>query len=145
MKNKEEKIRVLLVENGQYPRVVEINNTLEEMQKLVRGDIEPYYPYEETVCIVCNDEGKINGMSPNRAVYDEEKRMVELMCGPFFICDCSKSSFDSLTDEQIERYTKEFYYPQRFFMINGDITAFPYKPIEPSSTKGKKEIEREER
>lgn len=28
------------------------------MQRVVGGDIEGFYPYEEQVCIVCNDEGK---------------------------------------------------------------------------------------
>ena len=39
------------------------------MQSLVEGDIEEYMPFEDEVAIICNDEGKMNGLPLNRAVY----------------------------------------------------------------------------
>ena len=70
MENKDT-IRVVYVEPYKTARVIELGTELEDMQKAVGGDIEPFYPFEEAVGIVCNDEGKINGMPANRAVYDE--------------------------------------------------------------------------
>ena len=68
----DEKIKVVLVEPGKLARVAEIGTELEDLQRAVQGLIETYYPFEEEVCIVCNDEGKINGMKLNRAIYDPE-------------------------------------------------------------------------
>lgn len=56
-----EKITVLLVEPGKYPKPIEIEDTLEAMQEVVGGDIEEYMPFEDEVAIICNEEGKMNG------------------------------------------------------------------------------------
>lgn len=66
-----ENISVLLVEPNKYPKMIEIEDSLEAMQKIVGGDIEEYMPFEDEVAIICNDESKMNGMPPNRAVYAE--------------------------------------------------------------------------
>lgn len=63
------KICVLLVEPNKYPKMIEIDDTLEAMQEVVGGDIEEYMPFEDEVAIICNEEGKVNGLTPNRAVY----------------------------------------------------------------------------
>ena len=65
------KISVLLVEPNKYPKMVEIDDTLEAMQGVVGGDIEEYMPFEDEVAIVCHEEGKLIGLPPNRAVYAE--------------------------------------------------------------------------
>ena len=51
---KEETIRVVLLEPHQMAKTVEVKNTLEGLQELVKGNIEPFYPFEEEVCIICN-------------------------------------------------------------------------------------------
>ena len=108
----EKKIKVVLLEPGKLARTAEIGTSLEILQKVVDGLIEPFYPFEEQVCIVCNDEGKINGMMQKRSVKNEDGVMVDFICGPAFICDCRSESFDSLSDEQLARYTKMFRYPE---------------------------------
>lgn len=70
-----EKISVILVEPGRYPKLIEIEDTLEAMQSLVEGDIEEYMPFEDEVAIICNDEGKMNGLPLNRAVYSEPENV----------------------------------------------------------------------
>ena len=65
------KISVLLVEPNKYPKMIEIDDTLEAMQGVVGGDIEEYMPFEDEVAIVCHEEGKLIGLPPNRAVYAE--------------------------------------------------------------------------
>ena len=66
--SEEKKIKVVLLEPGKLARTAEIGTSIEDLQNAVDGLIEPFYPFEEQVCIVCNDEGKINGMLPNRSV-----------------------------------------------------------------------------
>ena len=54
----------------------EYNSSLESLQAAVGGGlIEAVYPFEEEVAIVCNEEGKINGMPLNRALYTEPEQM----------------------------------------------------------------------
>jgi hypothetical protein len=65
------KISVLLVEPNKYPKMIEIDDTLEAMQAIVGGDIEEYMPFEDEVAIVCHEEGKLIGLPPNRAIYAE--------------------------------------------------------------------------
>lgn len=50
------KISVLLVEPNKYPKMIEIDDTLEAMQEVVGGDIEEYMPFEDEVAIICNEE-----------------------------------------------------------------------------------------
>ena len=71
----EEKISVVLVEPNKYPEVVEIEDTLEAMQKIVGGYIEQYMPFDDEVAIICNDEGKLNGLPLNRAIYSEPENV----------------------------------------------------------------------
>lgn len=77
---------------------------------------------------ICNDEGKYNGMRPCRAIYGEGREMMDIIFGPFFICDCSTPYFGSLNKEQLERYKKQFQNPEHFFRVGGEIKAVPYKP-----------------
>ena len=72
----DDKIKVILFEPNKLAKVTEIDHTLEGMQRVVKGSIEAFYPFDDPVCIVCNEEGKLNGMQPNRAVYSEGDRYV---------------------------------------------------------------------
>ena len=122
-------IQVVLVEPGKLARIAEIGTTLEAMQRTVGGNIEAYYPFEEQVCIVCNDEGKINGLPLNRAIRDEDTHeIVDIVAGTFFICGCRKESFGSLSKEQQNRYLEKYRFPERFFRTRDGIESVPYKP-----------------
>lgn len=125
-------ITVVLCEPGKTARAAEIGTELEDLQQAVgNGRIEPFYPFEDpTVCIVCNDEGKINGMRPCRAIYDGDKKMIDLVFGPFFICDCSGEDFGSLSKEDQEKYVNQFKNPEQYFRMNGEIIAVPYEPVQ---------------
>lgn len=127
MKSKET-ITVIICEPGKYARKAEIETDLASLQAVVGGIIETFYPFKEEVCIVCDDEGKICGKPLNRAVYNEDGKIMDIMAGTFFICDCSGENFGSLSDEQLERYGKQFYYPENFICINDEIKALKYKP-----------------
>ena len=229
----DDKIKVILFEPNKLAKVTEIDHTLEGMQRVVKGSIEAFYPFDDPVCIVCNEEGKLNGMQPNRAVYSEpeeidmsygemvskfceaersgtghlvgyivftedsfskpypvesrtyavssnnkafqpnmggysiyassidgsdpmvrlegymqdekggkdgwkiercylksdEKKMIDIIFGPFFICDCSGESFGSLSDDQIKKYGTMFRTPERFFRTEDGIKAVPFTPV----------------
>lgn len=132
VKASDRKISVLLVEPNKYPKMIEIDDTLEVMQTVVGGDIEEYMPFEDEVAIICNEEGKITGMAPNRAVYEENSReMLDIICGKFFIvyAPFEAERFQSLPPDLAEKYREKFKYPERFMRVNNEIVAVPFKPV----------------
>lgn len=54
----ENQINVLYVEPKKAPVAAEIGKELESYQEAVGGMIEVIYPFDDMVCIVCNEEGK---------------------------------------------------------------------------------------
>ena len=114
-------IRVVVCEPGKKACVKEIGKGLRALQKVVEGDIEAFYPFESNECIVCNEEGKFNGSSPCRAIFDDEGNIVDVVFGTFFICDCSTEEFGSLSEEKQNKYLKMFGQPEGFVRINGEI------------------------
>ena len=101
-----DKLKVLYIEPMKTPKIVEIDGDLESMQNLVGGYIEEYMPFEDEVAIVCNDEGKINGLEPNRGIFDKEGELQDIICGPFFICYAPVESekYLSLPDNLRKKY-----------------------------------------
>lgn len=124
-------ISVLLVQPDKYPKIVEIEDSLEAMQTVVGGDIEEYMPFEDEVALICNEEGKISGLPLNRAIYDEDHRIVEVITGTFFIANApfTSDSFESLPKDLAEKYKEKFKYPERFFRTDDGVKAVPFKPI----------------
>ena len=118
-------LRVVLVEPGKAARVAEIDGSLEGMQKTVGGYIQAVYPFEETVCLVCNEEGKLQGLPLNRALRDDDNRIYDIVAGTFFVCDCSTENFKSLNEEQLKRYTEKYKRPERFMRVDDQILAIP--------------------
>jgi len=99
------KLRALLVKENELPEEVEIQNNLSSLQKMVDGLIEYYYmPDIEDAVIICNEEGKINGMGPNREVGRD------IIFGPFLIVgdDPDMGENRSLTEEQITKFKEMF-------------------------------------
>ena len=68
MTNDKKTISVLLVEPNKYPKIIQIEDSLEAMQKIVGGDIEEYMPFADEVAIICYAEGKLAGLPLNRAI-----------------------------------------------------------------------------
>ena len=100
-----EKIKCLLVEPYKLPKEIEIDNTLEAKQEIVGGWIEcVYLPNDNSVVLICNEEGKINGMKLNRDIGHD------IIAGPFLIVgdDYENGDFKSLTDNQILKYKMRF-------------------------------------
>ena len=134
-------IKVLMVEPGKKAYEKEIGTSLKELYAALDCDcIQTVYPYDDLVVIVCDDEGKINGGRANRALYDEDGKIMDIICGKFFICDCSTSEFKTLPDDMMAKYKKQFLLPERFCRINDEIIAVKYDP-----SRGKQNKERGER
>lgn len=126
---KENKIKVLMVEPGKKAYEAEIGTELHDLYAALDCDcIQTFYPYKDLVVLVCDDEGKLNGSRPNRAIYGEDGKMMDIIFGKFFICDCSTSEFKSLPDNMMEKYKNQFLMPERFCRINDEILAVKFDP-----------------
>ena len=128
-----ERLQILLIEPGKYPQVIMIDDDLEAMEDLVGGHYEEYCPFDDDVAIVCNNEGIVNGLPLNRAVYDPDNGdIVDIIAGNFFIVGTPEDaeSYKSLTLEQQVKYSKMFRYPERFAASYGKIVVDKYKPAE---------------
>lgn len=112
------KSKVVLVEPGKPASVEEMELTLENMQKMVGGVIQAIYPYDDKVALVCNDEGKLLGMLPNRALENEEGYVYDIVHGTFFICGLSEDDFAGLSDKLARKYLNKFRNPQTFVRIS---------------------------
>ena len=110
----ESTMTVLKVMPGRRPERKVIQHTLDAMQSMVCGYIQAIYPYEDSIAIVCNEEGKLLGMEPNRAVRNEDGDILDIISGTFFICGLSSDDFCSLTEEQLNHYSEIFYHPEAF-------------------------------
>ena len=99
-------MKILVVEPEKAPMVKEIDGSLESMQKIVGGYIEAIYPLDDPIALVCNEEGKINGLSPNRVLVDKDGNVLDVICGTFFLCEVlpTEENFTGLSDEEVERY-----------------------------------------
>lgn len=121
------KMKVIVLEPMKEAYVAEIENDLSGMQKMVGGYIQGIYPFDEEVCLVVNEEGKINGLPLNRALLDDSGRVYDIIAGTAFICSCSDDSFASLANEYQEKFLAMFKYPETFISMNGEIMAIPIK------------------
>ena len=118
-------ITVLVVPPGDYPYVKAIDPGLKSLQSEVDGWIEAVYPFEDQVAIICNEEGKLNCMTPNRALYDEDGRLYDVVAGQFLVVGLTEDNFGSLTDEQIKKYSDRFHTPEGFMRLGGQIIVIP--------------------
>ena len=52
-------MKVLRVRPKHYPEVIDIDCSLESLQKEVEGPIQAVYPWDDEVALICNEEGKL--------------------------------------------------------------------------------------
>ena len=107
---KEEKINVLALLPMELPKEIELDNTLEAMQKFVGGLIECITLSDSgsEVTLVCNDEGKLLGLPLNRPLWDR----ADVLAGPGFLAGCdNEGNLTSLqTTEKGASYTFHYQY-----------------------------------
>lgn len=99
-----ERIKVLFIKPDEHPVVTEIGNTLKDLQECVGGFIQMVM-LSETAAIICNEEGKLNGLDANRWYYND------IIVGDFIIVGIDGEDTVSLSDEDIEEYKKVFWEP----------------------------------
>ena len=96
MEQNENTLSVLKIAPGQYPQQVEIDNDLKSLQQAVGGSIGASYPFADPVAIVYADDGKLMGLPLNRALWDEDGLMYDVIAGTFLVVGLGEEDFVSL-------------------------------------------------
>lgn len=109
-------MKILVLENDREPYTAEIRQDIHAMQSVVGGNIEPvYFEHKCDAMCWCNDEFLLNGSEPNRRIGET------LVHGTCYISGDHYNEYGerdscSLTDEQIEMYSKMF--PQSVIVLD---------------------------
>lgn len=106
-------MKVLVLSNGQL-EVKDIDNTLEELQKIVGGYIE--FPFlgnkfkDNVIDVIINEEGKfVKGLRPEIAIVNEKVgNILDIVYGNcIFASHDNEGNTIALTDEQIKVVMEE--------------------------------------
>lgn len=87
-------MRILVFEPGiTYPKIQHIDGTLESMRRIVGGYVEPIYVPEcgPDAVLLVNEEGRLNGLAPNRTVNGHP------IFGTFLLCKRSREELVGLS------------------------------------------------
>ena len=125
MEQNENTLSVLKIAPGQYPQQVEIDNELKALQQAVGGSIGASYPFEDPVAIVYNDDGKLMGLPLNRALWDEDGLMYDVIAGTFLVVGLGEEDFVSLSPELAQKYEQHFHQPETFVKLGSRLVILP--------------------
>lgn len=123
-----EPIRILIVPPSAPSYPAEIHPNLAEMQRIVGGDIEVLYPFDDPVGIICNESGKLEGLPLNRPLRDDSGEIYDIIAGTFFVAELGVEDFTSLSDAMLTKYASIFRLPEIFVRVGGSIHAISYDP-----------------
>lgn len=79
-------MRILVIEPEKKPEEKEISDSLRAMQDIVGGLIQSVYPFDESVALICNEEGKLMGLPANRGLRNKDGQVYDIVFGTFFLC-----------------------------------------------------------
>ena len=130
---KEKTITALMVAPNMKPCLIVLENNLDFLQKAVsigapyQGLIE-VHTLEPGVCMICNEEGKLIGLSGNRRIGND------IITGIFYIVgEDNCGNFTSLPKDIAAKYMERFKYPEIITeeeVLNALFTGFEISPDE---------------
>lgn len=110
-------MKVLRIQPKKYPEVIEIDGSLESLQKEVAGPIQAVYPWDDEVTLICNEEGKLHDdcmEKLNRTLDGPYGIPIDIIVGTFLIVGLTEDDFGELLPEFVEKYEKMFHNPEEF-------------------------------
>lgn len=97
---KKEKIKILKLEPHEELKEIEIENSLEALQKEVEGYIE-FIRVDKNHALIVNEEGKIRQL-PVCLVLKQNSKIIDELVGNILFVRIKDEDVDSLTSEEIE-------------------------------------------
>lgn len=104
-------MKVIIIKPFTNPYIANIKGDLESMQAVVGGYIEAVYPFDDQeIALICNEEGKLEGLTPNRFLLNRNNGICDFICGDFFLCSApiGSENFESMLDDLIQKYIDKF-------------------------------------
>lgn len=99
-------MNVLIVEPGKHPRLADIDDSLESLQKTVGGYIEAIYPFEDEIALICDEESKLKSDTEWNRILPETHDVIK---GTFIIAGLGDEDFTDITPELAEKYKQRFW------------------------------------
>ena len=69
------------------------------------------------MALICNEEGKLMGLPLNRALFDDDGHIYDIVSGNFLIVGLGEENFTDLSPDLMEKYGEQFKYPEKFARI----------------------------
>lgn len=123
-----EKMKVLVVEPRKVPYVKDILPGEESLSGEVRGPITAKYPFDDMVALVYNDDARNMGMELNRALYNSQGQPCDVIPGTFLVVGLGESTFTSLPEDMIGKYTEQFQTVEVFAQVGNRTVVFKVPP-----------------
>lgn len=99
--------KMVIVEPNKPAYEALVKDSLESLQRAVKGYIEITYPFDDNAMVIGNDEAKLIGMEGNRHINGS------VYAGPLLIAaDDYEGGITDLTDEQVNQYKQLFAIPE---------------------------------
>ena len=108
-------MRCIRIVPGFSAEPYEVENELSALQNAVGGYIQVVYPFDDPVGILCNEEGKLTGLTANRGLFDDNGELYDILCGTVLIVGLSESDFCDLSPEYEKKYLSYYSAPERFY------------------------------
>ena len=101
-------MKILAVKVGEPPKIADIEHSLEAEREFIGGYIQTIF-LSSTAILVCNDDGKISGLKPNRIIPGD------FIAGDFFIVGFDgRDDFCDISDEDAAFYMNFFSSPDTY-------------------------------
>lgn len=133
------KIKAVFCEPNKMAKVVETSTDYANLRGLIGCDIATTMELiTNKVVIVYNDEGKLDGSEPNRAIFQEDiltdfktkkkHQFIDFIAGSFIICGLNEDGeLISLSEKQLSQYLKLYLYPEAISFVETGIFILRYK------------------
>lgn len=120
-------MKAIVVEPFKKGYVKDIEGGLESLQKEVDGYIEVVYPFEDMVALVCDEEGKLKGKQPNRAMWTGDGQVQDIICGKFLVLGLGEEDFTDVPEELMQKYLDIYEPHDEFLKLGRKIYISTYK------------------
>lgn len=134
-------MKALMVEPDKVPYEVDVPSGYQHILAALECDyFTVTYPFEDLVGLLVDDEGKITKKPLNRALFDEDGNIYDIIAGKFMVVGLGEETFEDLSPELMEKFKERFKHPESFMQLCGKIVAIK-KPIPGEGTPDKSHTE----
>lgn len=99
---------VIIVNPGNVPVTKRMEATQETFEQYLGGPCGLIDSPEPGIVFIERTDGKEQGLSRNRAIYDSDKKITKIIRGAFIIIGQNENGLVNLSYEMIEKYMKRF-------------------------------------